>query len=197
MNEHVRNRIVGTVILLSLAAIFVPMLFDGAGIERRRVPELPEPTEDQGARDVIGIDPADAAWDFVEEAARQREAPPEAVLTGEPTHLPEASTADEAPSAGAGLDAAGVPLAWSLQLASFEDEANARALRAQLIEDGYEAYLTTSRVEGRPLHRVAVGPRIERASIERLRTELKDRYDLDGLVVRFTVGASACGDGTP
>ncbi|MDZ7825707.1 MAG: hypothetical protein U5R48_06535 [Gammaproteobacteria bacterium] len=40
-DEHTRNRVVGGLILVSLAAIFLPMLLDGEGLERREVPRMP------------------------------------------------------------------------------------------------------------------------------------------------------------
>ena len=41
MKERQRDRLVGAMILASLAAIFLPMLFDGAGVERRPMPSMP------------------------------------------------------------------------------------------------------------------------------------------------------------
>ena len=184
MNEHVRNRVVGLVILVSLAAIFLPMLFDGAGIERRRVPEMPA-TELASVDDPPGeLDTSAGEWAFVDEVQRVRETPPAAQVDAQPRHAPVAPDAPEA----AALDADGAPFAWSVQLASFESRENADALRVRLLGDGYAAYRTESREGGRTLHRVAVGPELDRGDTEALREALARRYDLDGLVVRFVLG---------
>lgn len=181
MNEHVRNRVVGLVILVSLAAIFLPMLFDGAGIERRRVPEMPVAEIASGEAPPGELDPTAADWAFVEEVQRVRETPQ---VDAQPRHAPVAPDAPTAPA----LDAQGAPFAWSVQLASFESRENAEALRDRLVGDGHAAYRTESREGGRTLHRVAVGPELDRGDAEALREVLARRYDLDGLVVRFVLG---------
>jgi DedD protein len=184
VNEHVRNRVVGLVILVSLAAIFLPMLFDGAGIERRRVPEMPV-TDIAPADEPPGeLDTTAGEWAFVEEVQRVREAPPAAQVDAQPRHAPVESDAPDGPA----LDGEGAPFAWSVQLASFESRENAEALRDRLLGDGYAAYRIESHEGGRTLHRVAVGPELDRGDTEALREALARRYDLDGLVVRFVLG---------
>ena len=215
MNEHTRNRLIGGVILVSLAAIFLPMLLDGEGLERREVPRMPVGELRSAPADGV-IDPAKEDWAFVEEARRQRDrAEP---LDGRPVHVPvpddsgsgdgreadpvtaesagdpesAADSGDEsAPVSGTGLDAAlgvdGMPLAWSVQLATFAVADNARKLRERLLDDGYEAYLIPAGEADGTLYRVAVGPRLDRNAALRLETELEQRYELDGLVVQFSL----------
>ena len=64
MNEHTRNRVVGGVILVSLAAIFLPMLLDGEGLERREVPRMPAGELRSKPADEV-IDPSTEDWAFV------------------------------------------------------------------------------------------------------------------------------------
>lgn len=185
MNEHGRNRLAGSMILASLAVIFLPMLFDGAGIERREVPlmpaaDTPEPIE--------RIDPTEAEWAFVEEAQRRRADDTGGGVVGLPRHEPVSEEElAEAVAAGPSLDADGAPNAWSVQLASFAEAENAERLRATLLADGFEAYVTASEERGRALHRVAVGPQLDASAVRRLRDELAERYDLEGMIVRFTL----------
>ncbi|TVS08610.1 MAG: hypothetical protein EA417_22270 [Gammaproteobacteria bacterium] len=189
MTERVRNRLVGAIILLSLAVVVLPMLFDGAGIERRAVPDVPgerlradrpvEPAEDP--RD-------DSSWAFLDEVEARRAAAP---VSGQARHEAAFDTeAEDAEASAPGLDLAGLPRAWSVQLASFRDADNARALRQRLLADGFDAYLIEEGDGGQSLYRVAVGPRIDRTAADRLRTELAERYELDGMVVRFMIGRS-------
>lgn len=205
MTEQGRNRLVGAVILLSLAVILLPMLFDGAGIERRSIAEWPT--------DALELDAGDNGWDaegdpsawtFVDEVDARRSAPP---LRGEPRHrpLPEsgvsaddsltdavADRVDEAADAAApGLDERGLPRAFSVQLAAFRERDNARSLRQRLLDDGYDAYMIEEGGGDGTLHRVAVGPRIDRQAAVRLQAELEERYQLEGLVVRFSLAGAA------
>ncbi|MDZ7825708.1 MAG: SPOR domain-containing protein [Gammaproteobacteria bacterium] len=82
-----------------------------------------------------------------------------------------------------------MPLAWSVQLATFASRDNAAGSRERLLDDGYEAYLIPAREAERTLYRVAVGPRLDRNAVQRLETELEQRYELDGLVVQFSLAA--------
>lgn len=189
MNERSRNRIVGIIILLSLAAIFLPMLLDGAGIEQREVPRLPSGAVPQ-AGDFEALDPQSEEWSFVAEVDARRASPDQGGIDGRGRNVP-ADAVREAPMVSDAIETAlaedGTPLAWAVQLASFADEDNARRLREQLRADGYESYLNLLADGERRLFRVAVGPRLDRASVERLQAELRQRYELDGVVVRFTL----------
>lgn len=80
------------------------------------------------------------------------------------------------------LDAQGVPVAWTLQLASFKDESNAKALRKQLIDAGHKVY-TRRQAD---LYKVFVGPEAQRDRLEALKMRLQTDFGLDGIIIRFT-----------
>ena len=202
MTERGRNRLVGAVILVSLALILLPMLFDGAGIERRKLAEWPAGAlEIEAGEDSFDGDPEPAAWAFVDEVESRRSAEP---IRGQPEHRlppePESTLGGgpRAPVLGVGaeetspgLDGRGLPRAFSVQLAAFRERDNARALRQRLLDDGYDAYMIEEGSGEATLHRVAVGPRIDRDAAVRLQAELAERYQLEGLVVRFVIGGAA------
>lgn len=202
MTERGRNRLVGAIILTSLAVVVLPMLFDGAGIERRAVPDVASERERVPRRETPvepeTLDPAGEAWDFLEDVEARRQAP---ALSGQPRHLevpePAEEPGQEPELTTPGLDADGLPRAWSVQLAAFRDLDNARSLRQRLLDDGFDAYLVAERGDDATLHRVAVGPRIDRAAAVRLRTELAERYEIEGIVVQFAIGAGEGGGRMP
>lgn len=187
MNEHSRNRLVGAMILASLAAIFLPMLFDGAGIERRAVPAMPD-TGTPAPTVVEPLDETDPEWAFLEEVRRRRADEQGGAVVGLPRHEPlSAEAVEEAVDAGPGLAADGTPRAYSVQLGSFTERDNAERFRRRLLDDGFEAYVTETREDDRVLHRVAVGPNLDPGAVNRLREELSERYEVEALVVRFTL----------
>ena len=71
MKERQRDRLVGAMILASLAAIFLPMLFDGAGVERRPMPPMPV-SGDALTETVEALDLSSETWDFVAETDARR-----------------------------------------------------------------------------------------------------------------------------
>lgn len=189
MTPQHRQRLLGFVLLMSVAVIFLPLLLDGEGYRQRQmdteippVPESPPWAEFTPEREPL--------------ASTAELAPPRPQPTPDPV-LPEpvadAPARDETPGDEITamptlaadppvLDTQGVPVAWTLQLASFRDHDNASKLRAKLLKAGYTAYL--SKKDG--LTQVFVGPDIQRSSVETLRQRLKQDFGLDGLVLRFT-----------
>lgn len=79
------------------------------------------------------------------------------------------------------LDVNGLPVSWSIQLASLSNRASAENLQKNLRSQGYNAYIRS--VEG--MNRVFVGPVIERAEANRLRDQLARQQKLNGFIVRF------------
>ena len=75
---------------------------------------------------------------------------------------------------------------WAVQVASFERRENALARRDTLLADGYEAFLSDAKRDGRITTRVAIGPLVEREDAVRLKAELGSRYADEAVVVRFS-----------
>ena len=79
------------------------------------------------------------------------------------------------------VDANGLSVSWSVQLASLSSRESAESLQKTLRSQGYNAYIRSS--DGK--NRVFVGPLIERAEADRLRDLLSRQQNLKGFVVRF------------
>jgi DedD protein len=79
------------------------------------------------------------------------------------------------------VDANGLSVSWSVQVASLASRENAESLQKDLRSQGYNAYIRSS--DGK--NRVFVGPLIERAEADRLRDLLDRQKKLKGFVVRF------------
>ncbi|MEE5045865.1 SPOR domain-containing protein [Pseudomonas alliivorans] len=211
-----KQRMVGALVLIALAVIFLPMLFTrqdeshpvqvdapaapqapaGQQVqvepvtvpEPQALPQEPVPDEDDVAVSnqppSMPIAPAPAAQ------APAATAPPAVKPAPAPKSAPAPATpaAPTAPSAPAvakagpsGVDANGLSVSWSVQLASMSNRANADNLQKTLRTQGYNAYIRTA--DG--VNRVFVGPLIERAEADRLRDQLDKQQKLKGIVVRF------------
>ena len=174
LTDRTRYRLTGSIFLVAVAAVVLPMLFDGAGVEPMHLAALPaadfevkpdtSPTPD--------LSPAIAARREIE-AVVDRDGFDRDTGTriGEARLLPEAE-------ASSGLN-------WAVQVASFERRESAIARRDVLLADGYEAFLSTAKRDGRVMTRVAVGPLVDRDDAIRLKAELDDRYPDEAVVVRF------------
>ncbi|WP_349571986.1 SPOR domain-containing protein [Azotobacter salinestris] len=203
LDKRLKQRMVGALVLLALAVIFLPMLFTREDEVRQVVVEVPPmpkappaprvelepvavpepvilPEEPRPSSAVAGT-PAAAVPSTPPAAAPN--AP--AVSANVPAKSQKANPAPPPAQAKAAeasrLDANTLPVSWSIQLASLSNTANAQALQKTLRSQGYNAYIR--HVDG--MNRVYVGPVIERSEANRLRDQLKRQHNLSGFIVRF------------
>lgn len=181
MTEKQKKQLVGAAAVIVSALILFPLLLDGSGYRERhlkeRIPTAP------AMPDLVDIEPTRGALPDTSQPAD----PAAPAVVKVPAPLIRASIDKAHPSINATddtplLDEQQVPVAWTLQLASFRDEANARSLRKELVEGGYKVYIR----HGAEMVRVFVGPDLQRGRLENLQARLKRDYSLDGMIVRFT-----------
>ncbi|MNR48524.1 rare lipoprotein A [compost metagenome] len=94
---------------------------------------------------------------------------------------PQPAAKPAAPAAPSKIDVNGLPVSWSIQLASLSNRAGAEKLQQTLRSQGYNAYIRSAG----GMNRVYVGPLIERAEAERVRDAINRQNSLKGFVVRF------------
>jgi len=205
-----KQRMVGALVLIAVAVIFLPMLFtrqdetQHVQVDAPAAPQapasqqvqvepvpVPEPEPIPGENDAsagnqppaMPIAPAPAVQSAPAAPAAKapvKTAAPVATPAPAPAPAPAApAVAKAAPSSG--VDANGLSVSWSVQLASMSNRANADNLQKTLRTQGYNAYIRTA--DG--VNRVFVGPLIERAEADRLRDQLDKQQKLKGIVVRF------------
>jgi DedD protein len=187
-----RQRVIGLLLLLLLAAILAPLVLRTPEQVRlaldMSIPEAPRISEPDIAPVVSEEEQAATDRQIDEEQQQVAAAEPEPrvappVVEEEPSANGEPS-ADEAPQPAA--QDAPQP-GFTVQVASFSDVANAQALVARLREAGYSAYHREVRQDGNTWQRVFVGPEIKRERAEALRQRLADdkAFALEGLVRSF------------
>jgi DedD protein len=196
LDKGLKQRMVGALVLLALAVIFLPMLLSRQD-ESRRVqvdaPEMPAAPEAPSTelQSVLVPEPQILPDEPVGLDAAQSLEPPEAPAVEEPATAPKPAAASALPvtsapaatppEASSKLDANSLPISWSVQLASLSSGDGAQKLQKTLRSQGYNAYIRT--FDG--MNRVFVGPLIERAEADRLRDQLNRQHKLNGFVVRF------------
>lgn len=203
LDSGTKQRIVGALVLVALAVIFLPMLLsrpdelrhvvvDAPSMPAKPVvPEIemqpvivPDPQElpqepVPGDTAVAGEEQAPVEQPIVELPANET---PVTTPAPQPTPSKPAEvtpTPQKAPAER--LDANSLPVSWSVQLASLSSRPGAETLQKTLRAQGYNAYIRS--VDG--MNRVFVGPLIERVEADRLRDQLNRQHKLNGFVVRF------------
>lgn len=209
LDSAYKQRMVGALVLVALAVIFLPMLFSRQDEQRQVtveapaapqapvmpqvqvepvvVPEpqaLPEeepvPTDAEIAQQQVPTAPIQPSVPVVKPAPVVAAKP--AAPAPAPKPVAPQPAAPGKPDVGQSrIDPNGLPISWSVQLASLSNRESAEALQKTLRSQGYNAYIRTA--DGK--NRVFVGPLIERAEADRLRDLLGRQQNLKGFVVRF------------
>ncbi|AAY91354.1 SPOR domain-containing protein [Pseudomonas protegens] len=204
-----KQRMVGALVLVALAVIFLPMLFSREDEQRHVTVDVPSAPQAAAMPQVQvepvvvpepqvlpeGSVPADEHEPVVQQAPSTPIAPapvvapaptvaskPAPVAKPAPTPVPPQPVASAKPDTSQSrVDANGLSVSWSVQLASLSSRESAENLQKTLRSQGYNAYIRSA--EGK--NRVFVGPLIERAEADRLRDLLGRQHNLKGFVVRF------------
>ncbi|MGZ9737993.1 SPOR domain-containing protein [Pseudomonas sp. GNP012] len=213
LDKAYKQRMVGALVLVALAVIFLPMLFSRQDEQRQvtveapaapqapalpqvqvepvvvpepqALPQEPVPSDDEIAQQesavpAVPVAPAPAAKPVTPPPAPA----PVPALAAKPATAP-AQPITAAPgkpdTTQSRVDANGLSVSWSVQLASLSNRESAEKLQKTLRSQGYNAYIRTA--DGK--NRVFVGPLIERAEADRLRDLLNRQQNLKGFVVRF------------
>ncbi|HEY9150521.1 MAG TPA: SPOR domain-containing protein [Gammaproteobacteria bacterium] len=194
MDNLVKQRVVGAVVLVALAVIFIPILLEGPDDDAGpRSLDLPQPIEEMREGRIEPMEPvlvvppdpvttvvigedgtATMAPDTtvaVPEAPATEVAPESGAETPSPAAAaPQADTAPE-PQPDTAPQARDTPSApatagWVVQVGAFGQEANAIALRDRLRKAGYTAFVERVVVDAKTVYRVRVGPYVERSAAE-------------------------------
>ena len=203
LDKVFKQRMVGALVLIALAVIFLPMLFSRQDEERQiqvdvptapQMPVMPEVKVEPvpvPEPQVIAEEPVPPVEPEVVAPHKPATAPvapvvsKPAVAATKPPAVTPAQAVAQAPAkldtTQKRVDLNGLPISWSIQLVSLSNRASADTLQKTLRNQGYNAYVRSSG----GMNRVFVGPLLERAEADRLRDVLDKQQNLKGFVVRF------------
>lgn len=197
MDASLKQRLVGALILTALGVVFWPIIFvppDADPLPQQEpIPPaprvdsaaLPAP-DDEGLRQSAqpGILTRDTGVDVImpDSALSSAEAGLQLRSADESERRPVTrDTPPEMPS----LDKDGIPIAWTLQVATMSSREGARALRDDLIGAELKAYIQALRRGNDTLYRVFIGPKFERKQLESIKRQVDSRYDVESLIARY------------
>lgn len=199
--DGLKQRLVGAFVILSLAIIFVPMIFDKPHTTPKstiaRVPARPdfEPVVTKKAKrpefKVVEVDPADQKVKTVDQIKSEPSAEavksekqagaPSKGLTSTSRNIAKATTQSKP-------EVSHLPVfknAWMIQLGTFSQSKNAYELRDKLRRDGFDGHTKEIDMKGKPAIRVFSGPFVNRREANRVKKKLDAKYKVDSLVVFF------------
>ncbi len=148
-------------------------------IKKLGLPVLVEATEYQGKPGQrVRVGPfADRAS---AEAARLKIKASDAKLPLSISETASTPATSDAPAASLPANKAG---GWAVQLGAFKSEDEANKLRQRCMAAGFVAFVDRSGSAEQALWRVRAGPEADRANADKLRASLKQKLQIDGIVV--------------
>ena len=173
MNVALKQRIIGAFVLVALVAIFLPMLLNFTGkreVDRTtQIPPKPEIEAIEQTEPVRpqGITPAKTGNDIYQFGVDEKE------------------QGVDLEAEQSGLNAEGIPKAWLVQVGGFRERDKAEKLMDSLRGDGYKAFIRSGPSSNGMLHRVFVGPKIEKQRAIDAKAAIDKKYQLESILVRF------------
>ena len=179
MDTPLKQRLIGAVVLVALAVIFLPMLIKG-------------PAPDSGVSDVPLKVPEEPTGKFVEIPLNAPGDTPEGGAVGlqaQPVAPADDAAADKP---GATLPATVAGGDYAVSFGAYASQADADAVIARLKQSQLPGYGVADLVNGKPAWRVRIGPYADRAQAEIVRLEaVKVRDDVKAQVVVLDADAES------
>lgn len=190
MDKHAfKQRIIGAIVLVALAVIFIPILLPGhrdiGFIETEsHIPPKPEELESikvlELEKPIPAPSPVEEIRTPIDEhspAAPESEAATSAVA--EKSTSTEKTTSPPPVSQEKKTTSKTTAKAWVVQVGSFTKRDNAMRLRDQLRSKGYKTFVEQISAADKVFYRVRVGPVVSRANAEALQKELQSKMKLE------------------
>jgi DedD protein len=198
VNDQLKQRLVGAIVLVSLAVIFIPMILPGGGLgdsmNIRKVPPEPDyrfpppksvPKAPPMSEAVIV--PMGDTEPKVSTKASTKTSTTEKKTSSKKTSgnkkvatKPVVSTPDKKPDIKPGQ-----VTAWIVQVGSFTSSPNAKALRDKLRKMGYASFVEALKGKQGMIYRVRVGPELTRTLAEKLQKQLAKKAKVNGMVQSY------------
>ncbi|MEM7561930.1 MAG: SPOR domain-containing protein [Pseudomonadota bacterium] len=201
MDQNIKNRLVGVIVVFALAVIFLPMILDGSGVRKDKLEVVipPPPTVSENSEfepklielkeDVDALPELDAR--FIDEDVTQSKAEPKVIEetdTGpeiEKVETPaveaekkSAEKVETSPKAGGD--------SWVLQVGSFQDRNKALIQRDRIRKSNIAAvFIEQFDIDDQSNYRVRLGPFLNRDQTRVAQNKIKAKHDIDGIIMKY------------
>ncbi len=202
MDQNIKNRLVGIIVIFALAVIFLPMILDGSGVRKDKLDVVIPP------QPLVSANPEFESK--IVELQKNVDALPELearyVDEETPRDRAESSTTDDAqtstqaaakkqPRIAAAQQAAKVDStansgaegdSFVLQVGSFQDRGKALAQRDRLRKSKIAAvFIEQFKIDNKSSFRVRLGPFLNRAQSRVAQNKIKAKHDIDGIIMKY------------
>ncbi|MBB3798010.1 cell division septation protein DedD [Xanthomonas arboricola] len=189
MDTALKQRLIGAIVLVALAVIFLPMLVKGpapsSGVADVPLEAPAAPANGQfETRELPLVTPGDAPAGGALGMRATGSAPAAVQDNPDAADLANPSSAPSAPEVAAGN--------YAVNFGAYATSADADAVLARLKQAQLPGFSEKTQINGRPAWRVRVGPYVDQAQAESVRLQaVKVRSDVNAQVVTLDANAAA------
>ena len=191
MDQQLKERLIGIIVLVLFAVIFIPMFFTGTNDsilknkenvsiskESEFISKLKPMTDTATDSNTENIELAPVAEESLAPVAEESLAP-----VAEESLAP---VAEEIPFNQEMLktDAVG-QMNWVVQVGSFLSKDNAEKLNQKVKKAGFRSFVNPITQNNKIMHQVCLGPEYDEANAKNLLKEIKNKMKLDGIVKKY------------
>ena len=201
MNPVIRQRLVGTLVLLAMAVVFWPIIFVNPEVRTSIVIDEPPPPpvidtaplpvpsspKEKISSTVVAPNYDEDAQALADQKTRlnaEQDVAQSAVNLAPADTLGTLDLSREPPPP-IEPDESGFPITWVLQVATVSTRERADSVVNQLVDKGYEAFISSLSSEDKTLWRVQIGPKVDRARFSAIKLEVDRALGVDSVVVRY------------
>jgi DedD protein len=204
-----KHRILGAIIVVSLAVIFLPMILSDSNAPPRpdvalsKLSGAPQPETKVFRMPAASLEPSSAPA-TPDSSASQSEATASREPVVEPAPPASAASRPQTPEREAPSKAGGAPRreqlasqdatkpqlpgkaeGWILQIGTFSSDENAKRLRDRLQKGGFLVNLQNVELKGRTVVRVRVGPFRQKHVAMEARAKIEKEIGLEGVILAY------------
>ncbi|MDH3980344.1 MAG: SPOR domain-containing protein [Gammaproteobacteria bacterium] len=192
MEQQLKQRLVGAVVLVSLAVIFIPVILEGPDDEwSPRDHSIPEPprVDYRAAMELPlpEVEPEEGVAPAAVVEPPRPETEPSTILRPPPVKPLVKPVPAAAPAVQPTPDGGKLKPGWYVQVGSFSQPANARGLRDSLTKAGFNAHLQQVASAKGTSYRVLLGSESSRELAEQLLGKLEKPLSKTGIVIGIGV----------
>ncbi|MCP4876449.1 MAG: hypothetical protein GY896_13385 [Gammaproteobacteria bacterium] len=202
MDQNIKNRLVGIIVIFALAVIFLPMILDGSGVRKDKLEVVipPQPLVNanpdfetkivelnSSVESLPDLEPRLVDNKTVDNKVKRN------TITATNSATGSESTSDsenneimvkDEPEANVVAKAGGE--SWVLQVGSFQDRGKALAQRDKIRKSNIAAvFIEQFKIDNTASFRVRLGPFVNRDQTKVAQNKIKAKHDIDGIIMKY------------
>ena len=175
MDQQLKERLIGIIVLVLFAVIFIPMFFTGTNdsiLKNKENVSISKESEFISKLKPMTDTATDSNTENIELAPVAEES--------------LAPVAEEIPFNQEMLKADAVgQMNWVVQVGSFLSKDNAEKLNQKVKKAGFRSFVNPITQNNKIMHQVCLGPEYDEADAKNLLKEIKNKMKLDGIVKKY------------